>query len=299
MAFFSERGKIRGEPDFYHFHRGLALTVEVFSSPKKSGQAIFIFILIAHLPLPMKFFIHLAYKGSRYFGWQRQPKHISVQETLEDALEKMLGKKTNCIGCGRTDTGVHASQFYCHIKVEKEFDFDPVFRLNKMLPDDIAIHGFIPVDWNAHAQHDAVSRTYTYRIHTHKDAFLSEVSSFYTKENMDVELMKKAVSLLPHHTDYRSFCKQPNLYKSTVCNISKATLEVGENGSNLVFEITANRFLWGMVRLLVGNILAVGYREMALSEFEDCLKMEKRASHVFKAHPQGLYLSGVVYGYLQ
>src|SRR5690606_11312881 len=132
------------------------------------------------------------------------------------------------IGCGRTDTGVHASQYYCHIKVEKEFDYDPVFRLNKILPEDIAIFAFIPVAREAHAQHDAVSRTYTYRIHTQKDAFLNEVSSFYTKENMDIERMKKAVALLPHYSDFRSFCKQPNLYKNTFCNITKATLDVSE-----------------------------------------------------------------------
>ena len=245
----------------------------------------------------MKFFIHLAYKGTCYFGWQRQPHHLSVQEVLEGALEKMLGKKTNCVGCGRTDTGVHASQFYCHIKVDQAFDFDPVFRLNKMLPDDISIFGFIPVEWDAHAQHDAISRTYTYRIHTKKDAFLSEVSSFYTNANLDVEVMQKAVALLPHYTDYRSFCKQPNLYKNTLCKISEATLSVNGNNGNLIFEITANRFLRGMVRILVGNILEVGYGRMTLSNFEGCLKNGNKPVHFNAAYPQGLYLSKIVYPY--
>ena len=246
----------------------------------------------------MKYFIHLAYKGTRYFGWQRQPNHPSVQETLEDSIEKMLGKKINCIGCGRTDTGVHASQFFCHIKVDREFEFDLVFRLNKMLPDDIAILGFIPVGREAHAQHDAISRTYTYRIHNQKDAFLSEFSSFYPKENMDVDAMQKAVAPLPHYTDYRSFCKQPNLYKSTICNISEATLVVGKNSGSLVFKITADRFLRGMVRLLIGNILEVGYGNLALPDFDECLKTGKKLPRFKAAYPQGLYLSRVVYPYL-
>ena len=246
----------------------------------------------------MKYFIHLAYKGTGYHGWQRQPKHPSVQGVLENALERMLGKKTNCIGCGRTDAGVHASQFFCHIKTEKEFDFDPVFRLNKMLPDDVAIYGFIPVPKNAHAQRGAISRTYTYHIHTSKDPFLSEVSSFYPKENLETEIMEKAIRLLPSYPDYHSSCKQPHLYKSTICKISSASLQVDGDIEKLIFEITADRFLRGMVRIILGNVLEVGYGRMTLQEFENCLITGRPAKHFNMAYPQGLYLSEIVYPFL-
>ncbi|MEO1263527.1 MAG: tRNA pseudouridine synthase A [Bacteroidota bacterium] len=246
----------------------------------------------------MKFFIHLAYKGTRYHGWQRQPQHPSIQEILEAALQKMTGKKINCIGCGRTDAGVHASQFFCHIKIDQPFDFDPVFRLNKMLPNDISVFGFIPADRTAHAQHDAISRTYTYRIHTVKNAFKSELSAFYPKENLNTDKMQKAIALLPNYRDYRSMCKQPDLYKSTICNISKSTIMVSPHENELTFEITADRFLRGMVRILTGNILEIGYGRMSLSDFEACLISGKTAKHFKAAYPQGLYLSRIIYPYL-
>ena len=167
-----------------------------------------------------------------------------------------------------------------------------------MLPHDIAVFDLIPVDWDAHAQHDAVSRTYTYRIHTRKDAFLSEISSFYPKENMDVASMQEAVSLLPQHKDYRPFCKQPNLYKNTICKMTEATLFFNAEKNSLVFELTANRFLRGMVRLLIGNILEVGYGKMNITDFEDHLMTGRPLPHFSAAYPQGLYLSKIIYPYL-
>ncbi|MBK9016778.1 MAG: tRNA pseudouridine(38-40) synthase TruA [Saprospiraceae bacterium] len=247
----------------------------------------------------MKFFLHLSYKGTHYHGWQRQPKHPSVQETLEVALEKMLGYKVNCIGCGRTDAGVHASQYFCHIKVVDDFDYDPVFRLNKMLPDDITIYDFIKVGWDAHAQKDAISRTYTYRIHTMKDAFLSELSAYYPKENMDLGLMEKAAETLTHYRDFRAMCRQPDLYKTTICELTAAQMVVENDGERLAFVFTADRFLRGMVRILVAQILEVGYGRESLEAFENYLKTGQPPAYAKAAYPQGLYLSGVQYGFLE
>jgi tRNA pseudouridine38-40 synthase len=246
----------------------------------------------------MKFLIHLSYKGTRYHGWQRQARHLTVQEVLEDALEKMTGTKINCIGCGRTDAGVHASQYFCHIKVEENFSYDPVFRLNKMLPDDIAIHEFIPADWDLHAQHDAVSRTYNYRIHTVPDAFLSDLSAFYTQENLDVERMQAAIKILTLQRDFRSMCRHPELYKTTICDLTEARLPVFANGKRLEFTFTADRFLRAMVRILVGQILQIGYGRLRLEAFENCFKTGQPPARFKLAHPQGLYLSGVRYGFL-
>ncbi len=247
----------------------------------------------------MKYFIHLAYKGTNYRGWQRQPNAPSVQAVLEDAVRKMTGQKINCIGCGRTDAGVHASQFYCHIVVDQAFEFDPVFRLNKMLPDDIAVFDFIEMPRGVHVQHDAVSRTYSYFVHDSKDPFLNDVSSFYSFEGMDFIKMNKAIELLQQQGDYRAFCKQPNIYKSTQCKVLNAGLIKNGAASQFRFQITADRFLRGMVRILVANILEVGYGKMELHEFEDCLVAGKKPTYFKEAFPQGLHLSGVEYPFLK
>ena len=244
----------------------------------------------------MKFFLHLAYKGTRYHGWQRQPGHPTVQETLEGALGQMLGKKIACIGCGRTDAGVHASQYFCHIVVDQGFDFDPVFRLNKMLPDDISIFDLFEVDRDSHAQRDALERTYTYRIHTAKNAFLSEVSGYYPAENLDVGILKAAADLVAAQRDFRYMCRQPAVYKSTDCDMRAAEWREEEDG-RLSFRISANRFLKGMVRLLVGNMLETGYGRLGLDEFKDLMEGRRPVISYPFAYPQGLYLSEVKYPY--
>ncbi|MBK7408165.1 MAG: tRNA pseudouridine(38-40) synthase TruA [Saprospirales bacterium] len=246
----------------------------------------------------MKYFLHLAYKGTRYHGWQRQPGVLTVQEVLEDAVQRMMGKRIHCVSCGRTDAGVHASQYFCHIVVEEPFDFDPVFRLNKMLPDDISIFDCIEVPRNAHAQTDALSRTYTYHIHTRKNALLSDLSAYYPAESLDVEQLKAAAALLPPHRNFRAMCMPSDENKTKICEVSEAYWTVGEEEYSLRFQITANRFLKGMVRILVANMLEVGYGRLSLEDFEQRLKSEEPAPQVRSAYPQGLYLSGVKYSYL-
>jgi len=245
----------------------------------------------------MKFFLHLSYKGTRFHGWQRQKGVITVQEVLENALEKMVGKRIHCVSCGRTDAGVHASHFFCHIVVDEPFAYDPVFRLNKMLPHDISIFDCIEVPRNAHAQKDAIARTYTYRIHTQKNALLSELSAHYPGEGLEVENLQKAAALLVKYKDYRSMCLQPDLYKSTLCEVTKAEWTTGEEPWLLQFQITADRFLRGMVRILVGTMLEVGYANISVEAFEECLKTHQPVPMYRQAHAQGLYLSGVKYPY--
>lgn len=247
----------------------------------------------------MKYFLHLAYKGTNYSGWQRQINTpYTIQQTLEEAVSKMVGQPTTCIGCGRTDAGVHASQFYAHIVVEKAFDYDPVERLNRMLPNDISIYECLPVEYANHAQYDATSRTYEYHIHGQKNAFLSELSAHYAFENLDFEKLKIAAKLIVETSDFRAFCKQPDLYKHTVCHIKTAHLDIDEKAQKIVFTITANRFLRGMIRLLVGNMLAVGYGKMSLESFENALKTGVAPKFYRAAYPQGLYLAKVVYPYI-
>lgn len=247
----------------------------------------------------MKLFLHLAYKGTHYHGWQRQPGKPTVQQTLEDSLARILGRKVNCIGCGRTDAGVHASNYYCHIVLHDEPGFDLAFRLNKVLPSDISIHECLEAPREAHAQHDAVSRTYTYRIHTSKDAFLSELSAFYPADGLDVEKLPAAAALITRCKDFRGMCMQSALYKSTLCDVRHAGWTIAEDGKQLRFDITADRFLKGMVRILVGNMLEVAYGRMSLEAFGETLETGRRTPYFNAAYPQGLYLSGVEYPFFR
>ena len=245
----------------------------------------------------MKFFIHLAYKGTNYHGWQRQPGLPTVQETLEEALGKMLGRKINCIGCGRTDAGVHASQYYCHIVADRPFDYDPVFRLNKILPPDISVFDFIEMDRHAHAQRDALERTYTYRLHTRKNALLSDLSAYYPGDP-DVDRLISAAALVALQRDFRYQCKQPGLYKSTLCDIRAAEWTVEEEG-RLSFRISADRFLKAMVRILVGNMLETAFGKISFEDFEGRLNGREKVTFTQLAYPQGLYLTGVKYPFFE
>ncbi len=246
----------------------------------------------------MRYFIHLAYNGKAYRGWQRQPDVVSVQEVLEQQLKLMLHQPITCIGCGRTDAEVHASQYFMHIDVEAELDFDAVFRLNKMLPDDIAVFDFIPVEEKAHARYDAKLRTYDYFLHFYKNPFLKDHSSFYQLKSLDFAAMQKAATLLTKYQDFRSLCKRPDLNKHTLCEIKDARLFLNAKGTRLRFQISSNRFLQAMIRLIMGQLLEVGTGKSTLATFESILAEQKPLRYFTLAYPQGLYLSKVNYPFL-
>lgn len=245
----------------------------------------------------MKYFIHLAYNGTNYSGWQRQKNVISIQETLEDTLTKMLGYQVLCTGCGRTDKGVHASQYISHIFIKEELTYDPVFRLNKMLPADIVIYEFIPVADRAQAQYDVIDRTYTYHIHGQKNPYFNQLSTLCAVVDLDIKRMQQATTMLLGRQDFKSFCKKPDVYKHTFCEVQDAQL-TRISLQHLQFSITANRFIRGMVRLLVGNLLAVGTGALSLDVFEKALKIQTELPYFRMAYPQGLFLSKVRYSYL-
>jgi len=247
----------------------------------------------------LKYFLHLAYKGTNYQGWQRQSNVISVQAVLEDKLSQMFKQKLTVHVCGRTDAGVHANQCFCHLIINEPWEFDAIFRLNKMLPPDIRVYEFIPVVAKANAQRDAISRTYDYYIHLKETPFLNELSTFYLIENPALIEMQMAAKLLTQYQDFRSFCKRPDLYPNTLCTVTYAELSINADNSRLHFRITANRFLRAMIRMIVGNLIELGRRKISLADFEQQLKHPKMATQPVFAYPQGLYLSKVVYPYLE
>lgn len=225
---------------------------------------------------------------------------MGVQEVIEAVLEKVVKAPVNINGCGRTDAQVHASQYVFHADLaEAGYGFDLKSRLNRALPPDIAVFAILPVSAKAHARFDATQRTYDYFIHTQKDPFLAGSSALYPDLHLDVTSMKAAVDLLPQFDDYYAFCKSPASFEHTICRVTAAHLWVDKCGERLRFQITANRFLTGMVRILVGRLLEIGTGKMSVETFEQHLRTKQRPRIIKSAHPQGLYLSKIVYPYLE
>lgn len=246
----------------------------------------------------MRYFFHLAYKGTRFSGWQKHPNIPTIQETLESTLFKVLKEPIEIVGCGRTDAGVHASQFFFHCDIEQSWDFDALFRINKSLPNDISLFGYYPMSGQAHARFDARLRTYQYYIHTIKDPYLSSLSSFYEIKNMDYDSMYKATQLLLHYQDYAAFCKSPNKYEHTRCYIKESKMDISSDERRIRFQISSNRFLSGMIRILVGKFLDIGNGLLSLDQFESHLESLITPETIRPAHPEGLYLCKVTYPYL-
>lgn len=245
----------------------------------------------------MKFFIRLAYRGTNYSGWQRQKNAPGIQQVIEEAVHKICKEKVPVIGCGRTDAGVHADQYFAHINLKHAPDFDFCERINRVLPSDIAVYDFIPMPQKAHTQYDAILRTYTYRMHGDKNPFLDNLSAWYPLKELDTEKMLKVCAMLPKYEEYRAFCKRPDSYPSTLCKVQDAELSFDADENKAVFTISSNRFLRGMIRLLVGNMIVVGKGNMSLKEFKNCLQTGQSPKFYNAAHPQGLYLSEVKYSF--
>ena len=246
----------------------------------------------------MRYFFHIAYQGQYFSGWQRQPNAKSVQEAIEHALLKIFKVQIPIYGCGRTDAQVHASQFFFHVDLASKFEFDLQFRLNKVLPDSIAVFDIVQMEGKPHARFDAVQRKYDYFIHTYKDPFLSTQSSMYDDASLDLHKMKSAVKLLTKYNDYKSFCAHPNKYEHTICNVMEADLFVNAKEDRIRFNIASNRFLGKMIRIIVAQLLKVGKCELSVDEFESHFINLEINNVVAPAHPTGLYLSKVTYPYL-
>ena len=246
----------------------------------------------------MRVFIELAYDGTNYHGWQRQPEAITVQQAIEDALEKLFGASVPILGCGRTDASVHASYFVAHANLPEtsleRFDsFDQlVFKLNGVLNSDVAIFSISEVGKKAHARFDALKRTYTYWIHTEKDPFLDGKSA-RVFGSLDVELMQNAADKLVFKGDFAAFCKTGSDVKTTICDVTK--VELSQEGHRIKIVIEADRFLRNMVRAVVGTLTMVGKGKMTLENFEEVIKSCDRSKAGKSAPGYGLYLARVYY----
>lgn len=249
----------------------------------------------------MRYFLHIAFHGAQYHGWQKQLGFISVQEALEGVLRKVLKEKVFLVGCGRTDAGVHASQYFLHIDVAEPIEPIKLERINLCLPPDIALFDLIPVEDAQHARFDANARTYDYFGHIQKDTLLHGISAFYPQhaKGLDFERMQQAVALLPQYREYRGFCRSPDKHEHTRCTVTHAQLYVNARGDRFRFQITASRFLKAMVRITVRRLLDIGSGRFTVEEFENQLQTGEGPILGTIAYPQGLYLSKVTYPFLE
>ena len=242
-----------------------------------------------------RYFLELSYNGTAYNGWQIQNNAPSVQQTIESSLSKMLNEPIAIVGCGRTDSGVHASYYIAHFDSAKSDKIEAdsfMYHLNCILPRDIAIKRVTKTDDNTHARFDAIEREYKYYITCKKSPFLHSHMYQYLIP-LDVDKMNIAAELLLSYTDFTSFAKLHSGNKTNICDV-KAAYWLAED-DNLIFTIRANRFLRNMVRAITGTIIDVGRGKLSLEQFKQIV--ESQDVHAIKstAPAHGLYLTNVIY----
>jgi tRNA pseudouridine38-40 synthase len=244
-----------------------------------------------------RFFLFLAYEGTRYQGWQVQPHtQDTVQAVLNAKLSMLLRENVEVTGCGRTDTGVHASAFYAHFDTtadalpESEERF--VYHLNAVLPVDIAVYAAQRVSDNAHTRFDAVYREYEYHITRIKNPFGGS-QSWLLRDELNVQHMNACAALFLQHTDFGAFCKTGGNAKTTMCNVSRADWRVEQH--KLIFTIGANRFLRNMVRAAVGTLLDAGRGKLSVDDVQRILDSGNRSEAGQSVPARGLFLTDVRY----
>lgn len=245
----------------------------------------------------MRFFIDLSYCGSQFNGWQNQ-KHQQnsrcVQEVIENAFSTITRINHEVTGCGRTDTGVHARHYIAHIDSDILLS-DPqvLYKINQFLPSDIVIHDIFRVKDDTHARFDAVSRSYSYHMHLLKSPF-PQLSFQYPYEKPDVTLLQSAANILLTYQDFYPFCKTKTDVKTTKCSVSKAVWSQ-PSSDQYVFQITADRFLRGMVRLIVGMCLDVSRGRLTLDDVSHALDNQTRLHRHWSVPAIGLFLENIQY----
>ena len=245
-----------------------------------------------------RYFAELSYLGTRYSGWQKQPKSISIQGVIEQKISKILRADIEVVGCGRTDAGVHAKQYFLHFDYEKEIPTGFVNRLNKMLPKDIAFKKIVEIESTAHARFDATHRAYVYHVSFHKNPFSTNTAfHFPFAEKLDREKLQEAANLLLSYEEFFPFCKSNSDVKTMKCDLKRAEWVFDAEKEELIFHIAANRFLRGMVRLVVGMCLNVGLGKVSIEQVKAAMDNQTRLAKSYSVPPQGLFLTDIRYPY--
>lgn len=241
-----------------------------------------------------RFFVYFGYDGTAYHGWQIQPNGNSVQAELQRCLSTLLREEITVTGAGRTDAGVHARKMTAHFDTEQTIDCKQLaYKLNRILPNDIAVTEVKEVASDLHARFSAIARTYHYYIHTQKDPFLRN-SSCELHYALDFDKMNEAAAKLLTYTDFGAFCKSHADVKTTLCQVSAARW-VQQSPNSWYFEITANRFLRNMVRAVVGTLIDVGRGRLSIDDFCRIIEGKKRTDAGESMPAHALFLEDVSY----
>ena len=242
-----------------------------------------------------RYFFELSYDGTSYNGWQIQPNAPSVQEEIQNQLSRLQSNApVNVVGCGRTDTGVHAHHYILHVDLPSIDDLDLfLMKINRMLPDSIAISKVYPVSDELHARFSATERTYRYFIHSKKDPFRAQ-SSWYFNRPLDVAKMNEAAQLLIGKKDFTSLSKLHTDVKTNICDVRHANWTKLADGS-LYFEISADRFLRNMVRATVGTLVDVGLGKLQPDDIPTILAAMDRQAASTSVPAHGLFLWKIEY----
>ena len=244
----------------------------------------------------MRFFIWFSYDGTAYHGWQVQPQAHTVQAELQQALSVLLREPVEIVGAGRTDAGVHARQMSAHFDFSKPIDCKQLaYKLNRLLPRDIAVDRVEEVDEKQHARFSAKWRTYHYYIHTGKSPFLRRYSC-EIHYPLDFEVMNKAAEILMNYDDFGAFCKSHTDVKTTFCRVVEARwTRLPDSDEAWCFRITANRFLRNMVRAVVGTLIDVGRGRLTLDDFKRVVEGKKRTEAGESMPGNALFLEEIKY----
>ena len=246
----------------------------------------------------MRYFIHLAYDGTRYHGWQIQPNGISVEGEMERCLSTLLREPVDIVGAGRTDAGVHARHMVAHFDSDAPSLSLPdgtkqlAYRLNRILPQDITVYKVETVDDEKHARFSATSRTYHYYISLDRCPFTRHYS-WQCHYDLDFRLMNEAAALLMQYDDFAAFCKSHTDVKTTLCNVTEAHFQ--QNADGWYFRITANRFLRNMVRAVVGTLVDVGRHRLTIDGFRKVIEQGKRTNAGESMPAHALFLERIGY----
>ena len=241
----------------------------------------------------MRYVLELAYKGTRYRGWQSQKNALTIQGTIEEQLERMFQRKMQVVGCGRTDAEVHASYFVAHFDTNQDLPERFIFRLNQMLPKDIAVYKVFPVAKVFHARFSATYRRYIYKTTFVKDPFAEEeILHLYKEPNL--EAMNEACAELMKYEDFAAFSKKGDT-ATTLCDLMEA--QWVEVSGHYEFHVKANRFLRNMVRALVGTLLEVGYGDKTVEDIKDIVASKDRSRSGKSVAARGLYLQDIGYNW--
>ena len=263
-----------------------------------TGTILILLLYICTLDTLKRYFIEIAYNGTAYHGWQVQKNAKSVQEVLNKALSTICRESVETLGCGRTDTGVHAREFFAHFDLLNEVDvLEPRFllSLNSLLPYDISAKDIFPVKSDAHARFDASQRSYEYHIHFKKDPFKHNLS-WLLRDIPDIGLMNEAADIIKEYTDFSCFSKSNTQTFTNNCAITRAKWMVSDDG--MVFHISADRFLRNMVRAIVGTLMKVGKKEIKPEEIKFIIESRDRSNAGESVPACGLFLTNIEYPYV-